>query len=280
MSSFTSGGFSSSSGTIALSTISTLSVGILTGVSVVRSTDVQGQVADFTLTFTTPGILLQASRVELQLPSNQIAIKYGQSAYTVFDPTANLAYTLPGSTPAGYVTLYVNQWKCGANCDPTTFSIKISNSRNPYIQSTVYNDFIIKFVSTSDNLPIFQTSSPLLATPTLAIGIISPIAITHDNSPIIKRTTEYTFTFTTPSDVPAGGKFKFEWPPGRVAQYTSTAIVCKYGTVVNTCTSAWTTSSTLTPGAILTITVTGACPVLCAAGAYTFTFSGNMKNPD
>jgi hypothetical protein len=59
--------------------------------------------------------------------------------------------------------------------------MKISSSQNPYIQSTAYNDFKIN-LKASDNSPIFTSPTPLLATPPLAYGVITPIAITHSNS--------------------------------------------------------------------------------------------------
>lgn len=140
----------------------------------------QGASADFTMTFTTPGILLDNSYLQVELPYDQITIQTNQAAYTATDGgSTTLTYsTVTSSSPSTYNVIQFTEWMCNGNCNPgTTFTLKLSNSQNPYIQSTIYNDFIINFLWT-DGSPIFTTSSPLLATPSLQYGTITPMYIT------------------------------------------------------------------------------------------------------
>lgn len=59
-------------GTLNLSTVPKLSAGVLTFTTVTRSAAAQGATATFTLAFTTPGVLLDSSTIQLGLPLNQI----------------------------------------------------------------------------------------------------------------------------------------------------------------------------------------------------------------
>jgi hypothetical protein len=61
-----------------LSTVSTLTAAELTSTTVVRSATSQGASSTFTISFTTPGILLDGSTIQLGLPINQI-VKEGAS---------------------------------------------------------------------------------------------------------------------------------------------------------------------------------------------------------
>lgn len=65
-------------GTLDLSTVSTLNAAELTSATVVRSATSQGATSTFTLSFTTPGILLDGSTIQIGLPLNQI-VKEGTS---------------------------------------------------------------------------------------------------------------------------------------------------------------------------------------------------------
>lgn len=64
-------------GTLDLSTLTTLTAAELQSTTVVRSVTSQGADSTFTITFTTPGILLDSSTIILGLPINQIAISTG-----------------------------------------------------------------------------------------------------------------------------------------------------------------------------------------------------------
>ena len=46
------------------------------------------------------------------------------------------------------------------------------------------------------------------------------------------------------------------------------------------CTAVWTTGPTITPGPILTVTITNPCTTGCSAGAYSILLTGGIKNPD
>ena len=98
-------------GTLDLSTVPKLSAGILTSTTVTRSISSQGAVSIFTLAFTTPGILLDGSTIQLGLPLNQI-VKEGAS-FTCTDPSTGTALTCsvsPAAT-ATYNYLTINEWK-------------------------------------------------------------------------------------------------------------------------------------------------------------------------
>lgn len=84
-----------------------------------------------------------------------------------------------------------------------------------------------------------------------------------------------------PADTPSGGHFKITFPPNRVNQYTSSTLACTDGAlIIYTCTAVWTTGPTLTPGPILTVTITNPCTSGCSSGLFTISLSGGMKNPD
>lgn len=57
-------------GTYSLTKVPTLTPGVLLSASVTRSQPIQGKVSVFSLSWTTPGILLANSVVELDLPLN------------------------------------------------------------------------------------------------------------------------------------------------------------------------------------------------------------------
>lgn len=126
--------------------MSTLSPGELTSTTVVRSKSTQGIAADFTLNWTIPGYLLDGSLVELRLPLNQIVISTG-SSYTFTDGgSTSLTWTAASGSPTTTHNIFeTTEWKCiSANCNSgITFTVKISNSKNPYSQSTDYDDFVI-----------------------------------------------------------------------------------------------------------------------------------------
>lgn len=71
-----------------LSKVSTLSPGVLTSATVTRSKSTQGVSSDYTITWTTPGYLIDDSLVELKLPLNQIVIASG-SSFTFTDGSSN-----------------------------------------------------------------------------------------------------------------------------------------------------------------------------------------------
>lgn len=78
-------------GSLNLSTISTLTAGELTSTSVARSATKQGVDSTFTMTFTTPGVLLDASTIQLGLPLNQIVMS--SSAFVCVDATTSASLT-------------------------------------------------------------------------------------------------------------------------------------------------------------------------------------------
>jgi hypothetical protein len=59
-------------GSLDLSTVATLTEAELTSTTVVRSAAAQGAIATFTMAFTTPGVLLDGSTIQIGLPLNQI----------------------------------------------------------------------------------------------------------------------------------------------------------------------------------------------------------------
>ena len=99
-------------GTLDLSTVTTLTAGELSPATVVRSATSQGASSTFTLSFTTPGVLLDASTIQIGLPINQIVLD--GSAFTCVDSSDNSALTCSATPTAtstyNYVT--INEWKC------------------------------------------------------------------------------------------------------------------------------------------------------------------------
>jgi hypothetical protein len=130
--------------TYTLSSVATLSPGVPTSVTVVRSKSTQGVASDFTLTWTTPGYLIDGSMVELRLPLNQILILSG-SAYTFSTGTASLSFAAASGSPTSTHNIFEGtEWKCTGNCNSgIIFTVKVSNSKNPFSQSTDYDDFVI-----------------------------------------------------------------------------------------------------------------------------------------
>ena len=85
-------------GSLDLSTLTTLTEGELTSTSVVRSATSQGADSTFTLAFTTPGVLLDSSTIQIGLPLNQI-VKSGTS-FTCTDPSTSTTLTCSESPAA------------------------------------------------------------------------------------------------------------------------------------------------------------------------------------
>lgn len=98
-------------GTLDLSTVPKLSAGVLTSTTVTRSITSQGAVSIFALTFTTPGILLDGSTIQLGLPLNQIVVD--GTSFTCTDTSTGAALSCSASPVATttYNYLTINEWK-------------------------------------------------------------------------------------------------------------------------------------------------------------------------
>jgi hypothetical protein len=231
-------------GTLDLSTVTTLTAGELTSTSVTRSATSQGAASTFTLAFTTPGVLLDASTIQIGLPLNQI-VKSGTS-FTCTDPSTSTTLTCTETPTAtstyNYVT--ISEWKCTTgNCDSgTTFNVLISSAQNPAVAAVTTDTFLINFISPSSNA-IFQAPSPLEASPELEVGALNNHAVTHQNTQYVLSTTEYVISFDTTSDVPQNGQFVFTFPDKRI---------WKDGTGDITVTTGTSFGTTITSGKTLT----------------------------
>ncbi|CDW89223.1 UNKNOWN [Stylonychia lemnae] len=263
--------------TYGLSNVATLSPGQLTATSVTRSKATQGVAADYTITWTIPGYLIDDSLVEIRLPLNQVILSTG-AAFTFKDASNANALTFSvasGSPTAVYNIAQGTEWKCTGTCSAgVTFTVTVSNAKNPFIQSTNYDAFVIIHKRTDGKL-IFQSASPLNASPDLAFGVIDTITITHQNQAYVSRATEYVFLFTVQDDIPQGGKLKVTFPASRALQYTTTTMSCSVGGSLYTCTP------TFASGILTNVIVSGICPsAVCTAPiVYTMTLTGGMKNP-
>lgn len=222
-------------GTLDLSTVTTLSAGELTSTTIVRSATSQGALSTFNFSFTTPGVLLDGSTVQIGLPLNQIT-KDG-SSFTCSDPSTSTTLTCTESPTAtsthNYVT--IDEWKCtSGNCAlGTTFNLLISNAKNPAVSAVSLDSFTIDFISPSSNA-VFQAPSPLEATPELEVGALNNHVITHQNTQYVLNSTEYVISFDTTSEIPAGGKFIFTFPDNRIWKDSSTTLTVTTGTSFGT----------------------------------------------
>jgi len=179
------------------------------------------------------------------------------------------------ASPASDATnnyLTITEWVCSGNCaSGTSFSLTISGARNPYIQSTNDNEFIID-VKASDGSAIFY-SNAIDATPALSVGLVSNIAIAFANSVYVGQTGQYTFTFTTQSEIVQNGKVFIKFPAGRVVDSGSGSMTCTDG-------ASTTYSCTYTYGTNLLVSITNICTsAACPAGTYTIKLTGRMRNP-
>lgn len=98
-------------GSLNLSTVPKLSAATLTSTTVTRSAAAQGATSVFTIAFTTPGVLLDSSTIQLGLPLNQI-VKAG-ALFTCTDPTTGttLACSESPAATATYNYLTISEWK-------------------------------------------------------------------------------------------------------------------------------------------------------------------------
>ena len=78
-------------GTLDLTTVTTLTAGELTSTSVTRSATSQGASSTFTLAFTTPGVLLDGSTIQIGLPINQMVLD--GAAFVCTDTSTSTAVT-------------------------------------------------------------------------------------------------------------------------------------------------------------------------------------------
>jgi hypothetical protein len=142
----------------------------------------------FTLTWALPGILFGNSIVEIWLPFNQITVVSGTASYTNGGSTTLTFTYLSASTT--HTKISINQWLTASSTNVASgvsFRVVITAVNNPYQSATTSDDFVIYHKTkagssySTSSLPIFQTASPLLATPALTFGVISPITIAHTN---------------------------------------------------------------------------------------------------
>ena len=268
-------------GSLDLSTITTLTAATLTSTTVARSDDDQGATATFTINFTTPGILLDSSTIQLGLPLNQIVMS--SSAYTCADGSDSSSLTCSASPTANstYNFLTINEWKCtSGNCaSGTAFSVVITSSKNPSVAAVTLDSFLINIYSPSSNL-IFQAPSSLEASPALEVGALNNHVIQFQNTQFTLSTTEYLISFDTTSEVPAGGKFVFTFPDNRIWKNGSSSIVVNNGTGFTDTVTDTTITFDSTNVWLTTIQLNSFCTSACAVGSYTFKFSSGISNPD
>ena len=268
-------------GSLDLSSVTTLTPRELTSTSVVRSATLQGGAATFTLSFTTPGVLLDASTIQLGLPINQI-MKSG-SSFICTDPSTSTALTCTVSPTATstYNYLTINEWKCtSGNCaSGTTFNIQLTNAQNPAVAAVTTDPFTIDFISPSSN-KIFQAPTTLDASPALEVGALNNHVVTHQNTQYTLSTTEYVISYDTTAEVPAGGKFIFTFPDKRIWKDSSSTLVVTTGTSFGTTVSGVAATYDSTGVWVTQIELTGLCTTACATGSYQFKFAGGIKNPD
>ena len=268
-------------GTLTLSTVTTLTAGTLTSTTVSRTATSQGADSIFTLQFTTPGVLLDASTIQLGLPLNQIVMS--STAYTWTDPTTSTTLTCTASPTATstYNYLTINEWKCSSPnwASGTTFNVQITQAKNPAVAAVAYDPFLIRFISPSSN-QIFKEPSSLNALPDLSIGALNNHVITFQNTQYTLSTTEYIISFDTTGSIPAGGKVIFTFPDYRIWKSGTGAIVVKYGSsyssTVATTTITWDASSTF----LTKLSLDSLCTAAWAVGSYTFKITTGIKNPD
>lgn len=268
-------------GSLTLSTVSTLSARELTSTSVSRTATSQGSDSIFTITFTTPGILLDSSTVQLGLPLNQIA--KSSSAFVCADATTSTSLTCTATPTAtstyNYVT--INEWKCtSGNCaSGITFSVKITSAKNPAVAAVTYDPFLIDIISPSSN-KIFKAPTVLNALPDLEVGPLNNHVVTFQNTQYTLSTTEYLISFQTTSVIPAGGKVIFTFPDKRIWKNGAGAIVVKtdstYSTTVATTTITWDATDTY----LTKLSLDSLCTSACAVGAYQFKITTGIKNPN
>lgn len=143
-----------------MSSIPALQPGVLQNVSVNRSMSFQGQASNFTLSFSTPGYLLQGSIVELWLPLNQIVVSPNSTDYQVITP-GTLTLAQAGTSNTSYLIYSATEWLCNPGsssnkCDSgLNYNLTIGNASNPFIQSTVYNSFVINIKASDTSYSIF-----------------------------------------------------------------------------------------------------------------------------
>ena len=170
-------------GTLNLDTISTLTANELLETTVVRSATAQGATASFTLSFKTPGELLDAATIKISIPKNQ-AVR--TAAYICTNTEDNSVLSCAETVTASsekWDTVDLVEWKCiSGNCaKDTVFTLQLSNTQNPLIAATAEDDFKIE-INTAGGNAIFVSPSPLTATPALEVGPINDHTITHQNT--------------------------------------------------------------------------------------------------
>ncbi|CAI2359515.1 unnamed protein product [Moneuplotes crassus] len=268
-------------GTLDLSTVTTLTAATLSPATVVRSATTQGSSSSFTLSFTTPGILLGGSTIQIGLPLNQIVLD--GSAFTCADSSNNAALTCAATPTAtstyNYIT--INEWKCtSGNCAAgQEFGITITSAKNPAVSAVSTDPFLINFISTSSNA-IFQAPSPLNASPDLEVGSLNNHVIIHQNQQYTLSTTEYIIAFDTTSEVPAAGKIIFTFPDNRILKDSSSTLTVTTGTSYETTVTGVTATYDLTNTWLSKLELTSVCTTPCAVGSYQFKISGGIKNPN
>jgi hypothetical protein len=271
------------SGTLTLSSISTLTPGTLTSTSVARTDANQGAVSEFTITFTTPGVLLDSSTVQLDLPLNQI-VKTNSGTdfvWTNASSGATLTRTATPTATSTYNYLTLAEWMCsGSNCaSGTTFSVKITESSNPAVAAITYDSFVITLTSPSSN-NIFTSSSPLNALPDLIVGVLNNHVVTHQNDINTFANTEYLISFTTTSAIPANGKVVFVFPDERIYRRTDGGtLTVQTGSSYTTSITAFTPTYDSTNTWLTQIELTGEWASGCAIGSFQYKISGGIKNP-
>ena len=100
-------------GTLDLSTISTLTAAELTSTSVTRAATSQGASTTFTINFTIPGTPFDRSTIQLGLPLNQIGLS--GSAFACADGSDSTSLTCAASSTVNstYSFVTLSEWKCG-----------------------------------------------------------------------------------------------------------------------------------------------------------------------
>ena len=268
-------------GSLDLSTITTLAAATLTSTTVTRSDDDQATTATFTLNFTTPGILLDSSTIQLGLPLNQIVNSSSLFMCADGSDSSSLPCSASPTANSTYNFVTINEWECtSGNCvSGTTFSVVISSSQNPSVAAVALDPFLISFYSPSSNL-IFQAPSSLEATPELEVGALNNHNIAFQRTQFTFDTTEYLISFDTTSEVPAGGRFVFIFPDNRIWKNGAGSIVVNSGSGFTNIVSDTTITFDSTDVWLTTIQLNSFCTTACAVGSYSFKFSSGIRNPD
>jgi hypothetical protein len=143
------------------------------------------------------------------LPSNQVNKENSSKPFLCLDSQtlSNLSCITP-TTPASvapYSYLRMAEWKCGTTgCEnQTTFSILLSNSKNPISAAATPTTFLFTFYSAS-NRSIYTCQPNIIALPELQIGAITNLVITPSSIFTLQPTT-YTMTFIITLPVPENG---------------------------------------------------------------------------